>query len=438
MKTKKIAKPALSLSKGGKSLIKLIALALTFNLSLLAFNIVAQPANDNCANAIVIPASNMTNSPYTYTATGINLSTATSDGSCSSCSDMGYFNVWYTVVGTGNIMNASAYSTVAIGYYCFSPSISIFTGSCGSLTLVNGQCKENQNGAYSPGACSSTQEAFASWCGTLGTTYYISLGCYSNVVSNATTSATLIVTNNVVGIPTSAEATPALICGSGSSTLSATVGTNGTNLQWSNVSCGGAAVASTVMPTTTTTYYVRSYYWDAGGTCGYSATCANVTVTVDALPATPVITQVGSNLSSNASTGNQWYNASGIISGATGQIYTPTITSHYYDIVTGVDGCVSDTSNKIYVVITGINNLSDNNCCFNIYPNPANDNIIIENTSLNKNEEILIYNIQGQLLIQQPMLQAKTDIDISLLAKGMYLVEMKTEKEVVVKNFVKE
>ena len=75
-----------------------------------------------------------------------------------------------------------------------------------------------------------------------------------------------------------------------------------------------------------------------------------------------------------------------------------------------------------------------------IYPNPANDNITIENTPLSiiKDEIISVFNIQGQLLLQQPMLQTKTIIDISGFAGGMYYVKVKTEKGVVVKKFVKE
>jgi hypothetical protein len=40
--------------------------------------------------------------------------------------------------------------------------------------------------------------------------------------------------------------------------------------------------------------------------------------------------------------------------------------------------------------------------------------------------------------MQQPMLQAKTNIDISAFAKGVYFVKLKTEKGVAVKKFVKE
>jgi hypothetical protein len=88
------------------------------------------------------------------------------------------------------------------------------------------------------------------------------------------------------------------------------------------------------------------------------------------------------------------------------------------------------------ILITGIQNeLSQ---YFKIYPNPANDKITIENSSVTKDQTISVYDIQGQLLIQQPMLQAKTNIDIAKLVKGMYYVKVKTEKGIAVKKFVKE
>ena len=78
----------------------------------------------------------------------------------------------------------------------------------------------------------------------------------------------------------------------------------------------------------------------------------------------------------------------------------------------------------------------DNN--FVIYPNPANDNITIESTIVNKDAMISIYNIQGELLLQQTMLQNKTNVNVSALPSGLYFVKVKTEKGEAVIKFVKE
>lgn len=64
-------------------------------------------------------------------------------------------------------------------------------------------------------------------------------------------------------------------------------------------------------------------------------------------PPTPFISQNGIFLTSNSSTGNQWYTtATGLIPGATGQTYTITADGDFYVIVT-INGCASIPSNTI-------------------------------------------------------------------------------------------
>jgi len=87
----------------------------------------------------------------------------------------------------------------------------------------------------------------------------------------------------------------------------------------------------------------------------------------------------------------------------------------------------------------GMNEFTTENA-FSVYPDPANDNITIESTSLNniKDEIISIYNIQGQLLMQQPMLKLINNIDILSLESGLYIIKIKTKNRVVIKKFIKE
>ena len=61
-----------------------------------------------------------------------------------------------------------------------------------------------------------------------------------------------------------------------------------------------------------------------------------------------------------------------------------------------------------------------------VFPNPAQNNITVENTS---NDEMLsIYNMQGQLVLKQVLNGTKEDIDISALSEGMYIVKIEGAK----------
>jgi hypothetical protein len=82
--------------------------------------------------------------------------------------------------------------------------------------------------------------------------------------------------------------------------------------------------------------------------------------------------------------------------------------------------------------INQINNQQNPN--IDIYPNPAVNNLTIESP---QSAIIEITNIQGQL-IKTFTISGKTNIDISSLPSGVYIIEAKTDKEMTVKKFVKE
>jgi hypothetical protein len=81
------------------------------------------------------------------------------------------------------------------------------------------------------------------------------------------------------------------------------------------------------------------------------------------------------------------------------------------------------------------NNFSKN---ISVFPVPASDMITIENLTSAKDEIISIYNIQGQLLLQQSMRQSKTQINISSFDKGVYFVRVLGADINVVKKIIKE
>ncbi|MEI6695846.1 MAG: LamG-like jellyroll fold domain-containing protein [Bacteroidota bacterium] len=75
-----------------------------------------------------------------------------------------------------------------------------------------------------------------------------------------------------------------------------------------------------------------------------------------------------------------------------------------------------------------------------IFPNPASDHITINTGQIQnqQNTTVSIYDIQGQLLLQQTIVQLQTELNISHLANGVYLVKVNNDKNTLVSKFVKE
>jgi hypothetical protein len=211
---------------------------------------------------------------------------------------------------------------------------------------------------------------------------------------------------------------------------------NSPSFQWKvngkNVSTGSTFTSSLLVNNDTVTCILIS-----SDTCvvGNPAISNALSIIVNPLPPTPFITQITSNiLTSSASTGNQWYNDSGIIVGATNQMYSPLSDGNYYIIVT-VKGCESNKSNVINFVNTGILNLSLNNENIGIYPNPATDYIHIETQ---QKLELEIIDIEGQILKLSSIIDKVTTIDVRNLSSGVYIIKAKTEKGIFISKFLKE
>jgi hypothetical protein len=78
----------------------------------------------------------------------------------------------------------------------------------------------------------------------------------------------------------------------------------------------------------------------------------------------------------------------------------------------------------IYRMGNSVNDHSGKNKnLLNLYPNPASDKVTVL-TDITGHSVISVYSLQGQLLLQQQIQQGKTDIDISTLAKGVYIVRL--------------
>jgi len=158
-------------------------------------------------------------------------------------------------------------------------------------------------------------------------------------------------------------------------------------------------------------------------------------LTVNPIPATPVISQNNNSLESNAIAGNQWYNQNGLINDSTNQDYSPSQTGDYFVIVTE-NNCSSDTSNVIHFIYTGINSVVNENN-FIIYPNPVSNQLILEYSGNTSNISFDILNALGQVVFTGN-LQEKTVVQTSNFASGVYLVKLSNGNSFEFKKIIKE
>ncbi|MDQ1265958.1 MAG: hypothetical protein QG635_1110, partial [Bacteroidota bacterium] len=93
-------------------------------------------------------------------------------------------------------------------------------------------------------------------------------------------------------------------------------------------------------------------------------------------PNKPLITRNGVHLVSSADFGNQWLSEGAAIQDAIYRYYKPAKNGNYYVFVVDSNGCVSDTSDKYYFEVTGVDE-NENNELIRIFPNPASDVLYI-------------------------------------------------------------
>ena len=124
--------------------------------------------------------------------------------------------------------------------------------------------------------------------------------------------------------------------------------------------------------------------------------------------------------------------------------YNELLTEIYYSwdgtdfTINGTDFTINSKGTFYYSDIVGINEVIDNSI-FIIYPNPANDYIMINAGSTNTNE-IQIFNVYGQCLMSVDTQNNISEyrVDISNLPAGMYFTRIANDKNNVVKRFVKQ
>jgi len=156
-------------------------------------------------------------------------------------------------------------------------------------------------------------------------------------------------------------------------------------------------------------------------------------VNINPIPETPTILLNNNILSSDASTGNQWYNQNGIIEGASNQYFEITENGTYYVIVNQND-CPSNPSNSILVNNVLVQNFDKN--LIIISPNPFTNLLSIKNQS-SESYQYCMYNGVGQVLFSGT-LETEVHLNTSDLATGLYIIKFVNDIEQVYYKVIKQ
>lgn len=177
------------------------------------------------------------------------------------------------------------------------------------------------------------------------------------------------------------------------------------------------------------------------GLTNYSFNYVNGTMTVDPAQAIPVVTidallQV--IMTSNATIGNQWYSATGIITGATSQTYTATQNGNYYVKVTGT--CA--TTQSVSVSITHVSIPEFEKSAIKVYPNPNQGEFWV-NFKASGNEKlkmIQVYNRLGKAVYQATPSSVTNElterVSIKSQPAGVYILVLTTDNQRISRQIV--
>ena len=172
-------------------------------------------------------------------------------------------------------------------------------------------------------------------------------------------------------------------------------------------------------------YYVSGTYAETHigvAACGDSTVVYDLTVgSVDPSVSVFLMNAEFTVLMANeSSVGYQWINCDNneIIQGATNQFFT-TYQAGNYACIVSTEGC--ELSSECISVTLSINESAPG---FIIYPNPSQGESIIEANGLNEEITIEVMNTLGQIVYSSVTVQAKTNLSLSHLSKGIYSVSL--------------
>jgi len=311
-------------------------------------------------------------------------------------SDSGTYSV---SVNNGTCASAtSVATTVTVNALPATPTIS----TSGATTFCDGESVTLTSSAATGNIWSNGQTTQSITVSNSGT-YSVSVN--NGTCGSATSAATTVTVNPLPGTPTISASGVTTFCDGGSVTLTSSAATG--NI-WSN---GQTTQSITVSDSGAYSVSVNN------GTCT-SASSAATTVTVNAAPDAGVTQSGGIVTVTQSGATYQWFTcADAVLAGETAQTFIPTVAGDYYVVVSNADCSVTSDC----ISVTELETPDFGNPRFMIYPNPVNDMLNIEYTEALTQVEV--FTILGQKVISRNVNAASSQIDMSGLPAGTFLVK---------------
>ena len=172
--------------------------------------------------------------------------------------------------------------------------------------------------------------------------------------------------------------------------------------------------------------WVRAIVSGASSGCYARDTTYSDTTTLvrQATPANPFISFIGTQLVSDSSN-VQWYGPAGLLPGATGPTFTPTVQGDYYAVISG-PLCGTGVSNILTVSPLSVGQ-TYNMAGVKVYPNPTNGLLTIS-WSAPATTRITVYTPTGAVVLRDiAAVAARKVLDLSRLAAGNYFLLLQDE-----------
>lgn len=258
----------------------------------------------------------------------------------------------------------------------------------------------------------------------------VTSGCSESNVSD-------VVKITVVAIPAAPAVEGVAICSGQSATVQVSNSESTVTYRWFTSETGASPVHEGTSFVTNQLTSTTSYYVEAVNTTGCVSARTKVTLTVSEVPAKPVITQTGNQLTSSVTgQGYEWAKDGVTIADATTQTITIAEAGSYTVRVQGANGCYSVVSDALSAVLLPTAIEDELAMGVIVAPNPTTGKFSISTQEPLQQVTIVVTNTLGKVAYRAlvPALHSELEVNLSHLPSGLYLVQVQVKKLRVVRK----